>query len=285
MLHRPIFKPNGAANPLSTNAVHRAANDGHAVRIGSLICWCTVLSVVMGGKRTLNSRKPVRRIRMQTVVGYWDLDLHTHQLSLCPRSRAMLGIVPKAPAPLDELEWIGSVHPDDLAAAFEQMNSAVRNGEPYLQTFRAVHANRSEHPILGVGRAVGAKGRSPHRFIGFNISLSLATDALEEQSRIRCATLNELFSRRPHSRLSNWVGPVLTTDEMDRAIELLTQAQIDCLLLAHQRLTSKQIARRLGISPHTVDQRIRRAVKILYCERRADAARLLASSSSRLDAG
>ena len=213
---------------------------------------------------------------MQTIVGYWDLDLHTRQLSLCPRSRAMFGIVPNSTAPLDEPEWVGSVHPDDLTAAFEQMNSALWNGEPYLQKFRAVHANGSEHPILGVGRAVGIKGSRPQRFVGFNISLSLATDVLEDQTKIRCTTLNELLSRRPHSRLSSWVGPALTTDEIDAAIELLSQAQIDCLLLAHQQLTSKQIARRLGISPHTVDQRIRRAVKILYCERRADAARLLA---------
>jgi DNA-binding CsgD family transcriptional regulator len=216
-------------------------------------------------------------ISMQTIVGYWDLDLETRQLSLCPRSRAMLGIVPNSPALLDESEWLRSVHPDDITVVFEQINSAQRNRQPYLQEFRSVHTNGSEHFILGVGRAVGARGRKSQRFVGFNIGLGLATGALEEQPRTPRTTLNELLSWRPHSQLSNWVRPALTTDEIEAVIEQLTQAQIDCLLLVDQQLNSKQIARRLGISPHTVDQRIRAALRILHCDRRVHAARLLAS--------
>ena len=67
------------------------------------------------------------------------------------------------------------------------------------------------------------------------------------------------------------------TDELDSAIERLTQGQIECLILAHQNLTSKEIAPRLGISPHTVDQRIRTALRILGCKNRAQAARIVAS--------
>src|SRR6476646_8474962 len=56
----------------------------------------------------------------------------------------------------------------------------------------------------------------------------------------------------------------------------LTPAQLDCLRLVNQHLNSKEIAVRLGISPHTVDQRIRQSLQILGVERRAQAARLVA---------
>src|SRR5687767_4058059 len=71
-----------------------------------------------------------------------------------------------------------------------------------------------------------------------------------------------------YGRMTNWI---------DVETEQLTQGQIDCLLLVHQNLTSKEIAPRLGISPHTVDQRIRLALRVLGCKRRTEAARLVAS--------
>ena len=67
------------------------------------------------------------------------------------------------------------------------------------------------------------------------------------------------------------------TEELDRAVDRLTQGQIACLVLVQQNLTSKEIAPQLGISPHTVDQRIRLALRMLGCKRRTDAARLVAS--------
>ena len=40
----------------------------------------------------------------------------------------------------------------------------------------------------------------------------------------------------------------------------LSPGQIECLLLVDQHHNSKEIAAKLGISPHTVDQRIRGAL-------------------------
>ena len=56
----------------------------------------------------------------------------------------------------------------------------------------------------------------------------------------------------------------------------LSTGQLDCLLLVDQHLSSKEIAVELGISSHTVDQRIRGALQILGVERRSQAARLVA---------
>jgi DNA-binding CsgD family transcriptional regulator len=56
----------------------------------------------------------------------------------------------------------------------------------------------------------------------------------------------------------------------------LSRGQLDCLLLVDQHLSSKEIAVELGISSHTVDQRIRGALHVLGVERRSQAARIVA---------
>ncbi len=59
-------------------------------------------------------------------------------------------------------------------------------------------------------------------------------------------------------------------------VSRLTPGQLDCLRLVDQHLSSKEIAVELGISSHTVDQRIRGALQTLGVERRSQAARLVA---------
>ncbi len=68
-------------------------------------------------------------------------------------------------------------------------------------------------------------------------------------------------------------------DEMEARVARLTAGQLDCLRLVDQHLSSKEIAAELGISPHTVDQRIRQALQTLGVERRAQAARVVARYS------
>lgn len=62
-------------------------------------------------------------------------------------------------------------------------------------------------------------------------------------------------------------------------LECLTDGQRDCLRLVMLHLSSKEIARTLGISPHTVDQRLRVAVRNLGVTSRFEAARMLANHS------
>jgi len=64
-----------------------------------------------------------------------------------------------------------------------------------------------------------------------------------------------------------------------RPVDKLSDRQLDCLRLVAQNLSSKEIAVELGISPHTVDQRIRGALQILGVERRAQAARIVTEAA------
>lgn len=76
-------------------------------------------------------------------------------------------------------------------------------------------------------------------------------------------------------------GPEGPRRDDDAALRIarLTAGQLDCLRLVNEHLSSKEIAAELGISPHTVDQRIRQALHILGVERRAQAARFVAQYS------
>lgn len=70
---------------------------------------------------------------------------------------------------------------------------------------------------------------------------------------------------------------VSSTAEFSR-IERLTKAQLEVLELVALRRTSKEIARELGVSPVTVDQRVKRAQSILGANSRSEAARFLISA-------
>jgi DNA-binding CsgD family transcriptional regulator len=62
----------------------------------------------------------------------------------------------------------------------------------------------------------------------------------------------------------------------EHAFDRLTEKQKECLRLVLRRNSSKEIASELGISPHTVDARLKGALKTLHTVSRFEAARMLA---------
>lgn len=62
----------------------------------------------------------------------------------------------------------------------------------------------------------------------------------------------------------------------DNYISLLSAAQIETLRHVYEHKNSKQIARIMNVSPHTVDERVRRVLKKLNVSNRIEAARILA---------
>lgn len=68
------------------------------------------------------------------------------------------------------------------------------------------------------------------------------------------------------------------TNQPSDAIAKLTSGQMDVLHRVAQHKSSKEIARELNISRHTVDQRVRRIQSLLGASNRWEAARLFLSS-------
>lgn len=64
---------------------------------------------------------------------------------------------------------------------------------------------------------------------------------------------------------------------VDDPVERLTEGQRECLRRVLRHMSSKEIARELGISSHTVDQRLRIAMHTLGTPSRVEAARMLAA--------
>jgi DNA-binding CsgD family transcriptional regulator len=100
---------------------------------------------------------------------------------------------------------------------------------------------------------------------------------LSERTRKRCA----LASWRRDARFvvasdcaaPNWV----TKNQVDEEkLERLSERQKDCLRLVAAHLTSKQIARELGVSRFTIDQRLDAARRTLGVSSRKEAALLFA---------
>ncbi len=81
-------------------------------------------------------------------------------------------------------------------------------------------------------------------------------------------------------RASNQLCSVVTTHSSpdkprNERVKLLTAGERDCLRRVYAHMTSKDIARELGLSNHTVDMRLRTAIKKLDVNTRIEAARLL----------
>ena len=62
----------------------------------------------------------------------------------------------------------------------------------------------------------------------------------------------------------------------DNYISLLSAAQIETLRHVFEHKNSKEIARLMNVSPHTVDERVRRSLKKLNVSNRVEAATILA---------
>jgi DNA-binding CsgD family transcriptional regulator len=85
----------------------------------------------------------------------------------------------------------------------------------------------------------------------------------------------ELIGVRVTQGASKEPGKSRGPDDCTGRVSRLTPGQLDCLRLVDQHLSSKEIAVELGISSHTVDQRIRQALQTLGVERRSQAARIV----------
>src|SRR5690606_4335578 len=94
---------------------------------------------------------------------------------------------------------------------------------------------------------------------------------------LRAKAMTERKARVPNPAVG--ADPAEIEPEVAYRVAKLTEGQLDCLRLVAQHLSSKEIAVELGISPHTVDQRIRQALQTLGVSRRAHAARLVALHS------
>ena len=117
---------------------------------------------------------------VQVAAGYWDLDLESRELLLCPRSRGMFGLGGNTPKTLAGYDWQPRIHPDDMPVIEGELEAAGRRGEVYAARFRTLRPDGSTCEILGVGRPTTRNGK---RFVGLNLDLGELAATAERESR------------------------------------------------------------------------------------------------------
>ena len=116
----------------------------------------------------------------RVLAGYWDLDLETREVLLCPRSQRMFGLAADSPKRLAGYDWRPRIHPDDLPVIEGELETAQRRNEIYAARFRIVRPDGSICEVLGTGRTTA---RNPMRFVGLNFDLDDAAMAAERVSQ------------------------------------------------------------------------------------------------------
>lgn len=105
-------------------------------------------------------------------TGYWNLDLETWELKVCPLSREMLGLPLAESGPLPRTQWASRIHPDDLVSMTQQIwITAEKRDHSFSQSFRSIRHDGTVRQILGVGNTLPEGGAEPRRLIGSNIDL------------------------------------------------------------------------------------------------------------------
>jgi two-component system cell cycle sensor histidine kinase/response regulator CckA len=139
-------------------------------------------------EQALHENRERLRLAMESAgLGFWDADLATGRVTLSERWAAMLGYT------LEELgeernPWKDRVHPDDLPAALEALESHLRGDSEVYETEHRLRCKSGEWIwVLDRGRVVerGSDG-TPHRIIGAQRDITekiLAEHRLRESER------------------------------------------------------------------------------------------------------
>lgn len=178
----------------------------------------------LGNARDITSRK-VQELELQEIrhrlslaadaakMGIWDYDLSDHSLVWDQR---MYEVFQVDPADFEGVyaAWSSRVHPEDLPAAVEALQAAIRQEKEFDTVFRIVCKNGSIRYIKGDARLLLDGAGQPKRVIGVNYDITAQKEAevaLHESKRI----LQDVFNFSPI--------PMIITREADGAILMVNE--------------------------------------------------------------
>ena len=104
------------------------------------------------------------------VVGTWEWDVATSQLTWSPEFEAFFGF--EAGTVRTYQEFRARVHPDDLARMEAKHEAAIRDRQPFDIEFRIVLPSGEIRWLLAMGRGVWDEGGRLLRVVGSNIVIT-----------------------------------------------------------------------------------------------------------------
>ena len=127
-------------------------------------------------------RDNVERLRLAVQasnVGLWDWDLLTNRVVYSREWKSQLGYEENEIAN-EFAEWESRVHPDDLPAAIERVNSSMANPrEPHETEFRMLHSDGSWRWIYSRGEVFCDADGKPVRMMGCHLDITERKQAEE----------------------------------------------------------------------------------------------------------
>lgn len=124
------------------------------------------------------------------LIGWWQRDLTTEEVTWSPELEDLFGLAPGAFAG-HEGAFLDHVHPDDLPLVNAAVARAIATGEDYVIEFRFSHTDGTVHWMEGRGRATFENGRATFLHgIGMDITGRKGTEAAirASEERLRLAT-------------------------------------------------------------------------------------------------
>lgn len=149
-------------------------------------------------ERTREARENEERLRLAldaAEAGTWSWDVASNRSTWDERYHALYGFESNNPVSFET--WITSVHPDDRQQLLDRIQSLLRPGEGYWwrEEFRAIHPQKGERWMAGIGRIYRDPAGNAVRFAGINLDVTARRHAEVELQR-----LNEELEQRVTER-------------------------------------------------------------------------------------
>jgi two-component system, cell cycle sensor histidine kinase and response regulator CckA len=193
-------------------------------------------------------------------LGTWDHNLLTGELHLDSQAKALLGF--PADAPGSYRAWTAAIHPDDLFAAGEVLDRALRERQPLSTEYRVIWPDGSVHWLAVIGRgSYSPNSGRPMRMRGILLDMTERKRTEERmQEVVRLEAIGRLAGGIAHD-LNNMLVAILgfsdllaqsmeADDPRLADVQQINNAADRCAELTRQLLA---FARREMIQPRKLD--------------------------------
>jgi PAS domain S-box-containing protein len=195
-----LLRADGSAFPAEVScASYRGENDDE--RISMIVRDITSRREAEEALRRANER--LELAQTAAAVGVWDWNIETGRMEWASELFRLFGLDPTQGAAGFEA-WRAVVHPEDLAAAEDQVTQAVRDGSMLDSEYRVMGPDGQVRWINSIGRTFCDAAGKPVRMLGVCIDIS-ARKRPEEALRRTEERYRRLFDTSPDALFL--VGP------------------------------------------------------------------------------